>query len=133
MKKEVTVTVANGTITGDSTKRIRIGEAGTFTVSPNSGYGNGTVSCTNSQTATLSGTTLTTGAITSDTTCTVTYTATASWKFIYDCGSTNNCKNTCPRLCIFTYSASVWSCTTSNTASPGSASLATGKYCWCQP
>lgn len=131
MKKEVTVTVANGTITGDSTKRIRIGETGTFTVSPNSGYGNGTVSCTNSQTATLSGTTLSITP-TAATTCTVTFTKTASWHYSGSFGNAFNCGGVCPGVCSGTYSTSVWSCTNSNRTAPTSASLTNGGSCWCE-
>ena len=69
----VEVAVTHGT--GATTKEVNYNNSTTFTVNPTAGYGNGTVSCTNSQTATLSGSTLTTGLITNDTVCTVIYSA----------------------------------------------------------
>ena len=69
----VNVVVSNGTISGDSTKSVNQNETVTFTISPSSGYtGIGvTPSCTNGQTATLNGNTLSITP-TSDTTCTIT-------------------------------------------------------------
>ena len=127
----VTVAVTNGT--GAISATVNYGATGTFTVSPNSGYGNGIVSCTNSQTATLSGTTLTTGSITQDTTCTVTFTATASWHYGNDFFfNANECRDNCKSICSSNYGTSVWSCTASRSTAPASASLTSGRYCWCQ-
>ena len=73
---DVNLSVVNGTTTGAKTKKVSYNNTTTFTgLSANTGYGNPTVSCTNGQTATISGSTVTTGKITSDTTCTVTYAA----------------------------------------------------------
>lgn len=68
----VTVNVTNGTPTTQN-KTVNHNASTTFTVNPNTNYGNAVVNCTNSQTATLSGTTLTTGNITQDTVCSVSY------------------------------------------------------------
>ena len=72
-KYNVEVVVNNGT--GSATKEVEYNNTETFTIGANTGYNNPTVSCTNSQTAAISGTTLTTGAITNHTVCTVTYVA----------------------------------------------------------
>ena len=70
----VNVVVQNGTVDSAS-KSVNSGSNGTFTISPSTGYGSPTVSCTNSQSASISGTTLTVSSVTSSTTCTVTYKA----------------------------------------------------------
>ena len=71
--KTVNVTVNNGTITGDTSKIVNYGQTTTFTVNNNAGYNYASISCTNGQTATWANGTLTTGQITSNTTCTVTF------------------------------------------------------------
>ena len=70
----VNVVVQNGTVT-PSSRDIESGSSGTFTISPSSGYDSPTVSCTNSQSASISGNTLTVSNVTSATTCTVKYTS----------------------------------------------------------
>ena len=72
-KHTVNVVTMNGIVEGDTTKEVENDKTTTFTVNPSEGYGNGEVSCSNNQTATLSDNTLTTGKITGDTTCTVTF------------------------------------------------------------
>ena len=70
----VNVVVQNGTVS-PSSRDIESGSNGTFTISPSSGYDSPTVSCTNSQSASISGNTLTVSNVTSATTCTVKYTS----------------------------------------------------------
>ena len=70
---KVAVTVLNGTISGYTIKAVNSGDLATFTVIPSSGYASPTVVCTNGQSGSISGNTLTVSNITSDTTCTVTY------------------------------------------------------------
>ena len=70
---KVAVTVLNGTISGDTIKAVNSGDLATFTVNPSSGYSTPPVVCTNGQSGSISGNTLTVSNITSDTTCTVTY------------------------------------------------------------
>ena len=69
----VNVTVLNGTINDATSKIVNFNGSTTFAVSPSSGYGNPTVTCTNSQVGSISGTTLTVSNVTNNTTCTVTY------------------------------------------------------------
>ena len=71
----VNATVTNGTITGSTSKTVNHGSSTTFTINPSSGYGNPTVSCTNSQSASINGSTLTVSNVASNTTCTVSYTS----------------------------------------------------------
>ena len=70
---EVKVEVQNGVLEGENTKILNYNESTTFIVSPRSGYGSPTVSCTNSQKGNISGNTLTVNNVTNDTTCTVTF------------------------------------------------------------
>lgn len=67
----VKLEVIYGSVTGESTKKIKNGETGTFTINPNTNYGVEKIDCTNEQSATESNNTLT---ITpnKDTICTVT-------------------------------------------------------------
>ncbi len=69
----VEVIVKNGTIVGETSKSITHGNSATFTVNPSSGYGNPTVTCTNSQKGSISGNIATVSNVTNNTTCTVTY------------------------------------------------------------
>ena len=69
----VEVIVKNGTIVGETSKSIAHGNSATFTVNPSSGYGNPTVTCTNSQKGSISGNIATVSNVTNNTTCTVTY------------------------------------------------------------
>ena len=70
---KVSVTVLNGTIDGETVKAVNSGDSVTFTTNPSSGYTSPTVTCTNSQSGSISGSTLNVSNIRSDTTCTVTY------------------------------------------------------------
>lgn len=50
----VGITVTNGTVSGDSTKTVHVGDKPTFTINPNTDFYKGSVTCTNSHTGTLS-------------------------------------------------------------------------------
>ncbi len=69
----VQLVTTNGT--GATTKTVNYGANAQFTnVKPNTGYNDtNSISCTNSQTATKSGSTVTTGAITNNTVCTISF------------------------------------------------------------
>ena len=69
----VNATVLNGTISGSTSNSVNYNSSTTFTLNPSSGYGNPTVSCTNNQTGSINGNTLTVSNVTNDTTCTVEY------------------------------------------------------------
>src|SRR5699024_7875918 len=69
---KVEVTVLNGTVT-PSSKDVEYNTSPTFEVKGTSGYGSPTVTCTNSQKGSISGTTLTVSNVSSNTTCTVNY------------------------------------------------------------
>ena len=70
-----TVQLVSTNGTGATTKTVNYGSTASFTnVGPNPGYQYSSLSCTNGQTATISGTTVATGAITNDTVCTATFT-----------------------------------------------------------
>ncbi len=71
-KHTVQIKVENGT-TAEEEKEVNTGEETTFTATPNTGYSNPTVSCTNNQKGTIQNNTVTVSNITNDTTCTVTY------------------------------------------------------------
>ncbi len=68
----VKLTVSGGS--GSTTKTVNHGSSTSFSVSASAGYSYKSLSCTASQTASISGNTVTTGAITAATTCTLTYT-----------------------------------------------------------
>ena len=68
----VQLKVTNGS--GATTKTVNHGSTTSFSVSASSGYTYYSLSCTNSQSASISGNTVTTGAITNNTVCTLTYT-----------------------------------------------------------
>ena len=71
-KHTVQIKVENGTTT-ETNKEVNTGEETTFTTTPNTGYSNPTVTCTNNQKGTIQNNTVTVSNITNDTTCTVTY------------------------------------------------------------
>ena len=71
----VKVTVANGTISGSTSKTVNYNTNATFTVTPSTGYSSPTITCTNNQKGTIQNNTVTITNITNDTTCTVEYTA----------------------------------------------------------
>lgn len=77
----VELSVINGA--GNNTKNVEIDNSATFTISPNSGYSNPIVSCTNGQTATISGNSVITGNITNNTVCTAKYLP-IDYKIVYD-------------------------------------------------
>jgi len=52
------------------------------------------------------------------------------WHNVGNSGSCSNSDN-CPSSCNRYYSTSVWSCSTSGSTAPSSASLTSGRYCWC--
>ena len=95
--RTVNLTVNNGLIGGDGngTKKVTINTSTSFTIEPSSGYTTvGVVPvCTNGQTATISGNTLTTGNITSDTTCTVTLTRVTADKVYFNDADINSSCN----------------------------------------
>ena len=68
----ITIKVENG-VSSPASRVVTKGKNGTFTLTPNTGYGSGTVSCTNSQSATLNGNSLVVSSVSSNTTCTVKY------------------------------------------------------------
>ena len=68
----VNVVVQNGT-TDASSKSVTYGKEEVFAITPNSGYGAPTVSCTNSQSGVIESDNLKVKNVTKDTTCTVTY------------------------------------------------------------
>jgi len=68
----VNVKVENGT-SSPQTKVLSKNQNVSFTLNPNTGYGTGTVSCTNNQKATLTANILTIDNVSSDTICTVKY------------------------------------------------------------
>lgn len=74
---DVVISPSNAGSVSPGTMTLAKGTGGTFNVTPNSGYGSGTVSCTNAQAATLARnsdpSTLTINP-TADSTCTITYT-----------------------------------------------------------
>ena len=72
---DVNVVVQNGTISGETSKQVEYNQTTTFNVMANINYGRPTISCTNGQSATIENGIVTTGKITNDTTCTVTYIA----------------------------------------------------------
>ena len=71
-KHTVQIKVENGTTT-ETNKEVNTGEETTFKTTPNTGYSNPTVTCTNNQKGTIQNNTVTITNITNDTTCTVTY------------------------------------------------------------
>ena len=74
-KVKVKVNVVNGTITGDTTKKVIVPNSTTFSATPNANYyysNNTAVSCTNNQTATYENNTLSITP-TKDTECSITF------------------------------------------------------------
>ena len=70
----VQVNVTNGTV-NTSSKSVEYYTNATFTITASTNYNNPTVSCTNSQSASISGSTLTVASVSNNTVCTVTYSA----------------------------------------------------------
>mgnify|MGYP004663841807 FL=1 len=72
----VKVNVVNGKLSGESEKQVNYNESVKFDgVSASTGYDRPSISCTNGQSAVINGNVITTGKITKDTVCTVTYKA----------------------------------------------------------
>lgn len=69
----VSLVAVNGNISGNSVKKVLGNATTTFSVQANEEYEYNHISCTNDQTARYNGNIVTTGAITSDTTCTITF------------------------------------------------------------
>ena len=145
-----TMNKATGWIT-INTKPSSVSCGGTTTVTVNGSHG-GTISCSSNNTSyvTCSGTTITGNASGSATvTCTsaattnynaastswqVTTGACTSWHYnskyskVYFCSDVNGCNIDCKS----SYGSSTqWSCVSSNSTAPSSASLKSGLYCWC--
>ena len=75
--RTISVVVNNGTVSTSSATVHNLDSA-TFNLTPNSGYAYPTVNCTNNQSGVVSGNTLTVSNVVSDTTCTVTYSSSAT-------------------------------------------------------
>lgn len=93
----VSLTVSHGTPSSQN-KTVSPGGNATFTVSPSTNYGGGTVSCTPTRTTSLSGNTLTISSVTSDTSCTLTYQTGPSCNGSY-CAYGQSCKTGSTSTC----------------------------------
>ena len=88
---KINLTVKNGI--GSITENVYYGDNKTIIVSPNEGYNNGTVTCTNNQTVTFDNNTVNFEKITNNTTCTLTYEKQALKTFTLNMEDTANNPN----------------------------------------
>ena len=77
----VNAVVNNGSITGSTSVQVVEGGSAKFSMTPTDSTSEGIVSCTNNQTGTIKNNTLTVSNVTSDTTCTVTFTPSTTTLF----------------------------------------------------
>ena len=128
---DVNVVVQNGTISGETSKQVEYNQTTTFNVMANINYGRPTISCTNGQSATIENGVVTTGKITNDTTCTVTYIANPIVNVVVQNGTVNTASkqvelNQSATFTISTstgYNTPTVSCTNSQSASISGSTL----------
>ena len=88
----IQVNITNGTITGSASQTVNYGTNATFSLNPDSSVLSPTVSCTNSQAASISSSnTLTVGPVTNNATCSVVYSAT--YKITFNKGNYSGATN----------------------------------------